>query len=93
MARTNTSDGSDGGNSKRTGRTRRPRLDNPNADPVMIHRDFVERYIGGGVEPAERAYADGLQQWRNLPGAVSSSANVVGQPDPDSDESDSDLDQ
>jgi hypothetical protein len=80
---------------------RRPRLGNPDADPAKIHREYVERYIGGGAEPTERAYADGLQrayadglrQWRNLPGAVSSSASVIEQPEPESGEPDSDQDQ
>lgn len=70
---------------------RRPRPGNPNADPSRIHREYVERYIGGGGEPTERAYADGLQQWRNLPGAVNSSASVV-EPAPESDESHHDQD-
>ncbi|MDT5045537.1 MAG: hypothetical protein QOG75_1390 [Mycobacterium sp.] len=88
---------------------RRPRLGNPNADPAKIHREYVERYIGGGAEPTEkayadgpqreyavglqRAYADGLRQWRNLPGAVSSSPSVIEQPEPESGEPDSDQDQ
>ena len=101
MARKNTSEGSNGGNSTRKGRARRPRLGNPDADPAKIHREYMERYIGGGAEPTERAYADGLQrayadglqQWRNLPGAVSSSASVIEQPEPESGEPDSDQDQ
>ncbi|MFG1932137.1 hypothetical protein ACGFK1_16050 [Mycobacterium sp. NPDC048908] len=80
---------------------RRPRLGNPDADPAKIHRDYVERYIGGGGEPTEgayadglqRAYADGLRQWRNLPGAVSFSASVIEQPDSGSGEPDPDQDQ
>ena len=76
------------------GRARRSGPGNPDADPVKIPREYVDRYIGGGAEPTERAYADrlqrayadGLRQWRNLPGAVSSSASVIEQPEPESGE-------
>jgi hypothetical protein len=47
------------------------RLGNPDADPVRIHREYVERRMGGGAEATTEAYARALKQWRQLPGAVS----------------------
>jgi hypothetical protein len=52
-------------------RRKRARLGNPDADPVRIHREYVERRVGGGTEPTKEAYARALEQWRQLPGAVS----------------------
>jgi hypothetical protein len=56
---------------KRPPRRRKPTLGNPDADPVRIHREYVERRIGGGGEPSPEAYARALEQWHQLPGAVS----------------------
>lgn len=68
-------------------RKRPPKLGNPDADPVQIHRDFVERRLGGGSdstsiatsdatseatsEATSDAYARAIKQWHELPGAVS----------------------
>jgi hypothetical protein len=47
------------------------RLGNPDADPVRIHREYVERRVSGGAEATPEAYARALKQWHQLPGAVS----------------------
>jgi hypothetical protein len=39
------------GEQKRPPRRRKPTLGNPDADPVKIHREYVERRVGGGGEP------------------------------------------
>lgn len=44
---------------------------NPNSDPQRIHRDYLERRLGGGAAATPEAYARALEQWRKLPGAVS----------------------
>ncbi|WP_433379273.1 hypothetical protein ACQPZX_13190 [Actinoplanes sp. CA-142083] len=43
---------------------------NPDADPVRIHRDYVERRIGGGAAPTSDAYGRALEEFHKLPGAV-----------------------
>jgi len=43
---------------------------NPDADPVQIHRDYVERRIGGGAAPTSDAYGRALEEFHKLPGAV-----------------------
>lgn len=43
---------------------------NPDADPVQIHRDYVERRIGGGAPPTSDAYARALEEFHKMPGAV-----------------------
>jgi hypothetical protein len=43
---------------------------NPDADPVKLHRDYVERRIGGGEPPTAAAYQKALEQWHKLRGAV-----------------------
>ncbi len=50
---------------------RRPRLGNPDADPVRIHREYVERRLEGGGPATPEAHEQALRQWRELPGAVS----------------------
>ncbi|WP_448072128.1 hypothetical protein [Georgenia yuyongxinii] len=42
----------------------------PDADPVRIHREYVERRIGGGEPPTTDAYARALEEFHRLPGAV-----------------------
>jgi hypothetical protein len=49
----------------------RPKLGNPNADPVKIHREYVEERLGGGGPATPEAYDQALRQWQNIPGAVS----------------------
>jgi hypothetical protein len=44
---------------------------NPDADPVRIHREYVERRVGGGAPATPEAYDRALQQWHQIPGAVS----------------------
>ena len=61
---------------------------NPDADPVRIHRDYVERRVSGGAEPTPEAYARAIQQWHQLPGAVSApTTEVTGSDVPSSEES------
>jgi hypothetical protein len=50
---------------------RRPKLGNPNADPVKIHREYVEQRLEGGGPETPEAYDEALRQWQNIPGAVS----------------------
>jgi hypothetical protein len=50
---------------------RRPKLGNPDADPVKIHREYVEQRLEGGGEATPEAYDEALRQWQNIPGAVS----------------------
>jgi hypothetical protein len=62
---------------------RRPRLGNPDADPVKIHREYVERHLQGGGPATPEAYEQALRQWHELPGAVSRPpAEVTGEPVP-----------
>lgn len=57
-----------------------PTLGNPDADPVRIHREYVERRVGGGADATTEAYDRALKQWRELPGAVSAPpAEVTGE--------------
>lgn len=53
-----------------TGR-RKPQLGNPDADPQRIHREYVERHLGGGREPTPEAYERAAMQWRRIPGSIS----------------------
>jgi hypothetical protein len=50
---------------------------NPDADPVKIHREYVERRLGGGATATSDAYARALEQWHKLPGAVSTPASEI----------------
>lgn len=47
-----------------------PRPGNPDADPVKIHRDYVERRLAGGAPPTSEQYQRAYEEWRRLPGAV-----------------------
>jgi hypothetical protein len=59
-------------------RRKRPaRLDNPEADPVRIHREYVERRVSGGADATPEAYARAIEQWHQLPGAVSAPPTEV----------------
>jgi hypothetical protein len=55
----------------------RPTKGNPDADPVKIHRDYVERRTGGGDPASREAYARALEQWHQLPGAVRTSPSEI----------------
>lgn len=39
-------------------------------DPVEVHRDYIERQLGGGAPATPEAYARAINQWHALPGAV-----------------------
>jgi hypothetical protein len=56
---------------------RPPTLGNPDADPVRIHREYVERRLGGGAEPTPEEYRRALAEWHKLPGAVSAPPGEV----------------
>lgn len=43
---------------------------NPDADPVRIHREYIERRTGGGPPPTPERYRKALEQWHSLPGSV-----------------------
>src|SRR5512132_3360182 len=52
-------------------RRRRPaRLGRADADPVRIHEEYVERHLGGGGPATNEAHEEAVQQWHELPGAV-----------------------
>src|SRR5258705_5804144 len=53
----------------RDGRAQRLRL-NPDADPVRIHRQYVQERIGGGELPTPEAYERAVDQWHQPAGAV-----------------------
>ena len=81
--------GDDGGDGHGNGDRQPPRRGNPDADPVRIHREYIERRLGGG-EPANPAqYERAQQQWQKLPGAISRPPTTVRSdtPDPEKDES------
>lgn len=64
-------DGDENGNDNDDdGKGSRPSLGNPDADPVGIHRDYVERHLSGGAEPTSDAYTRARRQWQALPGSV-----------------------
>ncbi len=67
------SGGRSGGESGGRGRLRR----NPDADPVRLHRDYVQRRLGGGALPTPEAYERALDQWHHLGGAVRGPAQEV----------------
>jgi hypothetical protein len=50
---------------------RKPKLGNPDADPVKIHREYVEQRLEGGEPATPEAYEEALRQWQKIPGAVS----------------------
>lgn len=60
---------------------RPPTQGNPDADPVRIHRAYVERRLGGGAEPTSEEYARALAEWHRLPGAVSAPPGEVSSAD------------
>ena len=60
---------------------RPPTLGNPDADPVKIHREYLERRLGGGAEPTSEEYARALAEWHKLPGAVSAPPGEVSSAD------------
>ncbi len=66
------------------GKGSRPSLGNPGADPVGIHRDYVERHLSGGAEPTSDAYTRARRQWQALPGSVNvSPSEVIGEQPPE----------
>lgn len=66
--------GSGGGARDRRGRRLRR---NPDADPVRLHREFVQERIGGGELPTPEAYERAVEQWHRLAGAVRGPASEV----------------
>ena len=65
-------------------RQRKPKLGNPDADPVRVHREYVERRLGGGADASPEAYARALEQWHRLPGALSTPPAEVRREDAES---------
>jgi hypothetical protein len=63
-------EGTEGGEKRRSPR-RRFGPENPDADPVGIHRGYVERHLEGGGPATPEAYERALGQWHGLPGSVS----------------------
>ena len=64
------------GGGGRGGRGQRLRR-NPDADPVRIHREYVQERLGGGELPTPEAYERAVDQWHRLPGAVRAPAGEV----------------
>ncbi len=60
----------------------------PYGDPVRIHREYVERHVGGGDDPSSDRYRDAVEAWNRLPGAVPRPPLEV--PSEDADETDTD---
>ena len=50
---------------------------NPDADPVRLHREYVQERIGGGELPTPEAYDRAVEQWHRLAGAVRAPASEV----------------
>ena len=50
---------------------------NPDADPVRLHREYVQQRIGGGELPTPEAYDRAVEQWHRLAGAVRAPASEV----------------
>jgi hypothetical protein len=68
---TPTSDSGDAGGSGENGPDAEESLRrNEDADPVQIHREYVERRIGGGAPPTSDAYARAIEEFQQVPGAV-----------------------
>jgi hypothetical protein len=42
----------------------------PDADPVRIHQEFIQRHLGGGEPATTEVYERAVEQWNELPGAV-----------------------
>jgi len=53
---------------------------NPDADPVRIHREYVQQRLAGGALPTQEAYERALDQWHQLAGAVRGPAGEVHPP-------------
>lgn len=62
---------------ERAGGQSAPLERNPDADPVRIHREYVQQHLGGGALPTPEAYERALDQWHRLPGAVRGAAAEV----------------
>jgi len=64
------SGGGAGGSAGREDDGEQPLRRNEDADPVEIHRDYVERRIGGGGPATSDAYARAIEEFQRMPGAV-----------------------
>ncbi len=67
--------GSGGGPGRGTGGP--PLERDPDADPVRIHREYVQRRLGGGALPTPEAYERALDQGHRLGGSVRRPASEV----------------
>ena len=67
---TSTPNGGTDGSAGEDEESEQPLRRNEDADPVQIHRDYVERRIGGGAPPTSDAYARALEEFQRMPGAV-----------------------
>jgi hypothetical protein len=43
---------------------------NPEADPVRLHREYVQQRLAGGALPTPEAYARAADDWQRLAGSV-----------------------
>jgi hypothetical protein len=50
---------------------------NPDADPVRLHREYVQRRLGGGALPTPQAYERATDEWHQLSGSVRTPATEV----------------
>ncbi len=60
-------------------------------NPVRIHREYVERHVGGGQAPTSERYRDALEAWNCLPGAVRRPPVEVPEDDIERDDQDGDA--
>jgi hypothetical protein len=49
-----------------------------------VHRQYLERHLGGGAPATPEAYARAIEQWHLLPGAIRTPATEQGQTKPTS---------
>jgi hypothetical protein len=54
---------------------------NPDADPVRLHREYVQQRLAGGALPTPEAYARAVDDWQRLPGSVPLPATDVRAPE------------
>jgi hypothetical protein len=63
------------------GRGRPTLTRNPDADPVRIHREYVQRRLAGGALPTPEAYERAIDEWHSMSGSVRGPAGEVHEPD------------
>jgi hypothetical protein len=54
---------------------------NPDADPVRLHREYVQQRLAGGGLPTPEAYQQAIDDWQRLSGSVRLPATDVRAPE------------